>query len=334
MMKNNFLTIEQFENSMKILQENFHLVFTNEGYDSKIMIDEGYPLICRFCGKTTPEVSFSNLAHAIPEAIGNKHLFLQNECDICNHLFGNGIETHFDKLSKIYRHIGQIKGKKGVPSIKTNDKQFRSDVTSQGIIIKSIDNNRVTETGTNEFTYEIDVEPFIPAAVYKCLCKIALSVMPNNMLSYFKETIKWVCDKDHNNSIMNPLIANFRFLPGPSPYTRPIVWMYKNYCCDKNIYPACIFLLSFGNITMQIVVPSQIDAMRSNSIQFSIPLIFNKYEINQIFGPLSVEYIDLSSHTMIKRNKLPVTFHYDRKRDLDPTTDEAKLKFNLGGKLQ
>lgn len=330
------MIIEQFENSMKILQDNFMLVFTNESSNSKITIDKGYPLICRFCGKTDSEVSFSDLAHAIPESIGNKHVFLQNECDTCNHLFGNGIETHFDKLSKIYRHIGQIRGKKGIPSIKTNDKQFRSDATQDGVIIQSIDKSGIVtnETSTNEFKYEIDVEPYIPVAVYKCLCKIALSVMPNNMLPYFEKTIQWIGDNDHSNLLMNPLIANFRFLPGPSPYTKPMVWLYKNSCCDKNKYPACVFLLSFGNITMQITVPSRIDAMRSNSIEFLVPPIFNKYELNQSFGPLSAENIDLSSPNIIKGKKLPVSFHYDRKEELDPSTDEVKRKLNLGGRLQ
>jgi hypothetical protein len=63
---------------------------------------------CRFCGKRSPEVSFRQDAHAISELMGNKSLFTYYECDACNKLFGDGIETDFGNWSKPMRTLARI----------------------------------------------------------------------------------------------------------------------------------------------------------------------------------------------------------------------------------
>ena len=57
----------------------------------KIILGEKEDRKCRFCGKRPPEVSFRKIAHAIPEALGNKSIQSLYECDSCNEAFGNGI---------------------------------------------------------------------------------------------------------------------------------------------------------------------------------------------------------------------------------------------------
>ena len=74
--------------------------------------------VCRFCGKSKPEVLFRSEAHAIPESLGNKILFTNYECDTCNKFFGETIENDFGKWSKPYRTFARIRGKKGVPTLK------------------------------------------------------------------------------------------------------------------------------------------------------------------------------------------------------------------------
>ena len=61
---------------------------------------------CRFCGGSSPEVSFQQEAHAIPEALGNKTLFTSYECDNCNQKFGRGIENDLGNWSKPMRRDG------------------------------------------------------------------------------------------------------------------------------------------------------------------------------------------------------------------------------------
>ena len=42
---------------------------------------------CRFCGETDSR-AFRNVAHALPEAFGNKWVTSLDECDVCNAKFG------------------------------------------------------------------------------------------------------------------------------------------------------------------------------------------------------------------------------------------------------
>ena len=79
---------------------------------------------CRFCGKSKPEVSFRNTAHAIPEFLGNKSLISMNECDICNEFFANEYEDHLAKWFGPARSLCQMRGKKGTPKYKS--KEFTS----------------------------------------------------------------------------------------------------------------------------------------------------------------------------------------------------------------
>lgn len=74
--------------------------------------------VCRFCGGSEPTVSFRLEAHAIPEALGNKSLFTNYECDGCNKFFGGDIENDLGKWSKPHRTFACICGKKGVPTLK------------------------------------------------------------------------------------------------------------------------------------------------------------------------------------------------------------------------
>ena len=47
--------------------------------------------ICRFCGRSMPEVKFKQKAHAISESLGNKGLVCLEECDDCNTRFNQTI---------------------------------------------------------------------------------------------------------------------------------------------------------------------------------------------------------------------------------------------------
>ena len=246
---NNFLAeVNKFINQ-------YHCIFTNENTNDLIKIGNKNNRKCRFCGLTENNVKFKDVAHAIPESLGNKNIILYDECDVCNHEFGENIETHFDKIVKIYKHIGQIKGKKNkVPSLKSYDKKFRSDVSTNRYIIDSSVNPKVTSPKDNQLMMNIDVEPYIPSAVYKCLVKIALSIMPEELLGNFKDSIFWIKDKSHKKNILEPLYILRKFYSGPRPIEKPTVWLFINKDHITNETPFCIFVLAFGNTKMQITL--------------------------------------------------------------------------------
>jgi len=80
--------------------------------------------VCRFCGKQEPEVSFGKdtHAHAFPEFIGNKKLFTYYECKDCNAFFGKSVDYHFAECFKVLNTLTRIKGKRGIPTYKSKDK--------------------------------------------------------------------------------------------------------------------------------------------------------------------------------------------------------------------
>lgn len=51
--------------------------------------------VCRYCHRSMPEVSFKKVAHTISEALGNKSIKTNDECDECNQFFGDTIEQDF-----------------------------------------------------------------------------------------------------------------------------------------------------------------------------------------------------------------------------------------------
>lgn len=72
---------------------------------SRLLIPNGHGIkyyghkenrICRFCGKKEPDVSFSKIAHALPESIGNHVLATYYECDVCNDFFGRNLENEYN----------------------------------------------------------------------------------------------------------------------------------------------------------------------------------------------------------------------------------------------
>jgi HNH endonuclease len=90
---------------------------------------------CRFCGRRPPLASFSQVAHAVPEALGNGTLFSNYECDSCNQVFGRGIENDFGNWSKPMRTIARVRGKSGVPTLKGSQGKWRIENGRTGLDI-------------------------------------------------------------------------------------------------------------------------------------------------------------------------------------------------------
>ena len=63
-------------------------LFLQRPYAGGACLETGENQICRFCGRSRPEVSFRHGAHARPESLGNKSLFTIYECDSGNQFFG------------------------------------------------------------------------------------------------------------------------------------------------------------------------------------------------------------------------------------------------------
>lgn len=273
-------------------------------------------LVCRFCGRRNGETTFRSAAHAIPEFLGNKQLFLLDECDECNNSFSRTLEDHLDKFTKPFRTLAQIKGKTKIPSYKSRDKKSRIDFEN-GLKLKSpVDNSFIQQDEKeNKFIINIDTEPYVPAAVYKAIVKIALSTIEDpNELAAFEKTISWIRDPDHSKMMISPLNVLTTFVPGPNPNVVTTTMLYRKKT-SGNI-PYSIFLLAFGNLVYQIMVPSHLDAANGETLVFEIPRFPLPFERDDwSYGPLQHGLVDLSEHKRVSKS-IPIAMHYSHKTEI------------------
>ncbi|SCX34513.1 HNH endonuclease [Agrobacterium rosae] len=271
---------------------------------------------CRFCEKCEPEVTFKTLAHALPEALGNKSLFSNYECDQCNHEFGIGIENHLGKWTKALRVLGRIRGKTGLAEVEERGGRgwkIRSHPT-EGLKISAYEDNQIFEVDEDAKTVKlrIPVEPYIPLAVLKAFWKIALTLMPEDELVYFSDVRKWVRQKQH--TAIGKITINQVFQPGPMPHDLIGLSLLLRKSDDKNL-PYSFLVVRFGNLTVQVPVPS---TQKDRSGDFEIP--FYRYPDlldPTVYGESKCSVLDLSSPN-IHDSPIEITMHGELKATTRP----------------
>ncbi|MBB3261284.1 HNH endonuclease [Paraburkholderia sp. WP4_3_2] len=182
---------------------NYRLRFTFKQADvskqPKRILRGPEPRRCRFCGRGAPEVTFRDVAHAVPELIGNRRLISEYECDTCNRFFGSGIENHFGNWSKPLRLLGGRRGKNGIPTLKgSGPSGWRIERTGNRFEIIAGANEEDRPFTASEDHRVINLaltrDPYEPVAVLKTFVKMALSVMPDDEFANFGETRDWLMD--------------------------------------------------------------------------------------------------------------------------------------------
>ena len=151
--------------------------------------------VCRFCGETSPKVTFKKNAHAISDSLGNKLLYSNEECDSCNKKLGV-IEQDFFNLHHFLYSLYQKKGKNGLTNIK--DKNIEIDnKNSKGILINN-ETDIISADNIDGQKFEIIVQSlkYSYQNIYKCLCKFAISLIDKKHLVRLSETIRWIVSYD------------------------------------------------------------------------------------------------------------------------------------------
>jgi len=310
------MKLKDFERISREYNENYFVVFANiaESSQDKVIIED--PLKkCRFCEKSEPDVSFKKTAHAIPELIGNKRIFLNNECDICNLKFSQLLEDHLGKYLGLWRTMMQIRGKNGFVSYKAPDGISRVDMGSSGLEIKSFEEEPIFETNDEEKTVTIKGyrQPYVPIAVFKCFVKMALSVIPHGLLIYFNDTKNWLLENSHEITSydIQPIFTIASSVPGVKPFGdfSIIVLCRKN---DALKVPFMQMIVFFGNLGYQIIVPCKKMDFHLNGQQMNITPFFHLiWASNELLGPIGISNIDLSGRIAIKNEPVSITMSYE-----------------------
>lgn len=153
--------------------------------------------ICRFCGSSYPDTTFKNAAHSIPHFLGNRYLLNDFECDQCNDIFSK-YETSLGDYLLLKRIFNGTKGKKGTPKKESSDK-------TESI---SFNNGIISVSGKNLLPSELGVKhesktTYNPIHIYKTLVKIALSVLDDSDVKYYKDFIqRYLLSSTHDNDLL------------------------------------------------------------------------------------------------------------------------------------
>lgn len=211
--------------------------------------------VCRFCGKNGVE-RFRNKAHAIPEALGNKLLVCNEECDECNHTL-NKIEDNFTFLMDFRRAIFNIrrKGSTKTPKIVGQNYVIQPDTSGHPelFVIDTALPEKISDYKNvwAKFEHKKNV---VDENIYKALVKMALDLMPSERLSHFSNTIQWIKPKDiqlHPDSLPSILFSQ---LPKNRFYDQPVLSLFFKKSTDLET-PYCTAILYIADIAYQFVLP-------------------------------------------------------------------------------
>lgn len=302
--------------NIELVADHYEQIFIgNFDTGKKQVIGPKPPANCRFCNREASKVTFKKLAHSIPELLGNRQLVSTDECDDCNQYFANHVENDLGKFTKPYRLMGQVRGKKSVPSYKTFKGLSRIDFKAgTGFEISEREDDVIHEFDEEkkQVIFHFMREAYCPAAAYKALVKAAISVMPEAELDNFQHAKKWLLCSDHTKPLMQPLKLLMYFVPGSKPHKgTSALLLRKKPDSDREDLPYCLFVVAFGNLQYQVVVPALQDNRGTDNVNFTIPRFPSAFGKEWPYGAPKAATIDMTSGENSAPEPCSVAMHYD-----------------------
>lgn len=245
--------------------------------------------VCRFCGKSMPEVSFKKKGHALSESIGNKFIIGDEECDSCNEKFSD-IEQHFYKRHAFHLELCGIKGKKGNRKIKSPE----MDICTQNGILTFAPHIPIREVvynkdgvGKLDFSFVLKSHQHIPQNIYKCLVKYSMSVVDKEYLPFFTESIRWIANDTLTFNVLPKVIL---YSTEFDAHPRVANFIRKSDCKK---FPYAFSAVEFTNIGYFFIIP------QGNREPINGYMLQNfAYAFKQIFGEVDSQLVDLSSTSL------------------------------------
>lgn len=248
--------------------------------------------ICKYCGENDRS-KFKSKAHLIPEFTGNKEWFCYNECDKCNNSF-SAYEYNLKNFGAFKNSYLPISGKKRFPKYVDGQEEFVLQYQEDGILKMDTKNPDVFKYENGKISIKSTTLPFVPLNVYKCLFKIALSMMEKKDFQKFSSSIPWLMDKIMKVEPKIPLVLLYN--PNSKPAIKPIGLILKrkgNYNC-----PEFSFIFIWGFSLFQIFLPFNPDDESLNYEELSLPIL-PFFTIQK-----SEDKFDLSHFNMNSLNKI------------------------------
>ena len=270
---------------------NYHL---NAG--ERIILNDSVNNKCRFCGKSSPEVSFKKDAHVLSHMIGNKYLLSTFECDVCNARFSQA-ESEYSQFMGMHHSVMKIRGKHHIPKFK--DGRVSIDSRSNNLSISVIsDKHSVSENfiiDKENKILKLDVKRnYIPSEVWKAITKMALSVLPEEYLSDFQNSLEWL-KSDRNNEgkfkLLNYPVV-FKYYPLQFPFITTSIFRRKNTC--QECVPGYIFILAYSGIYIEMPITGCSLDEKKVGEKITLPIIPNPLDL--ISKPYKMETLHLTEN--------------------------------------
>lgn len=205
-----------------------------------------------FLQKKFPDVRFSSVAHAIPEFTGNKSLIAKFECNDCNQYFSKH-ENEFANFMLPYNALGGVKNKGNKPT------KYKQDIVvhhpkENSIHIDNFPQELVPDT--KEINFKLNIPSYIPDSIYRSLIKIGLTIIPENNIENYKETLTWLMDTSSNTLFPASMLLSVFPFSNPHDKIQCVILTRKEFIMRK--IPKTLLVLSYQNFSFQTFFPEHL----------------------------------------------------------------------------
>lgn len=214
---------------------------------------------CRFC-RRGPGATFRQVAHTIPEALGNKWIISLDECDDCNALFSRYEGALANAVAPLLT-LGGVQGKSG--EVRQTGRSAGNSVLTRTagperphIALRANGFEASQLVGFNTINGQLLLKmpiagvPFRPRHAYKALCKVALAIMPETDLAAYERLRLWL--QDLSDTLDFPVldVALSAGSVGNAP-ALAVATLLRRLDPDDPI-PHFLFILCAGSVCLQI----------------------------------------------------------------------------------
>jgi len=276
--------------------------------------------VCRFCGKSKPEMKFKKLAHVVPQSLGNRNLLSYYECDVCNETFGGGIENDLGNWTKPFRTMLRIdNGNSGIPTLKgTGASPWRIEGKDGSLAIHAHRNDmpHSEDEDKQSITFDLPRDVYTPVAVMKAFVRIGLTLMPDEELIHFDDLMDWIKNPDHRVRTIGSNTIYQTMHPGPQPNDQLLASLLRRVDDDASV-PYMFLILCMTNQAFQVPLTSRERDAHLQGRQITLPILPTFTVVDRsIYGEPVGRSVDLSRTTQVRDDRQRIVMRYEAKQDM------------------
>lgn len=213
---------------------------------------------CRYCSEADP-ARFRTVAHAFPEALGNKWVISRDECDHCNQIFSKYDDAIARAVSP-FLTLGGVRGKSN--KVRQTGRSEGDGVISrrdgadgQGLNMFATNADpaqhvSMTADGLLRMNMPVAGVPFRPRRAYKAVVKMGIALLPEEELDHYTKLRAWLLDADDKIDFPHLDVGMSVASVGNAPPIAVGTLLRRTDPADN--VPHILFIFSAGSLCLQI----------------------------------------------------------------------------------